>query len=50
MDLPVSMGYPGDLGGLPVGGRMIPEGHKFRPYRIASSSFVLGKTNIETAW
>ena len=50
LDLPVSVGYPGETEDLPVEIRGIPKGHKFRPYRIASSSFVLGQIDQETDW
>lgn len=50
LDLPVSVGFPGNLDNLPVEIRGIPDGHRFRPYRIASPSFVIGQTHIEGNW
>lgn len=51
LDLPIIVGYPPENNKLlPLEYRGIPEGHTFRPYRIRSSSFVIGETGVEGNW
>ena len=35
---------------MPPEDRIIPAGHTFRPYRIASSSFLMGVNSVERSW
>ena len=50
IDLPAAVGFPGKTEELRVELRGIPEGHKFRPYRIRSSSFLMGNTESSADW
>ena len=48
LDLPITVNVnPYDLTPEEM---LIPEGHKFRPYRIHSSSFLMGQREIESDW
>ncbi len=50
INLPAATGFPNTGMVEPTEISRIPEGHKFRPYRIRSSSFLMGKPEIEGTW
>ena len=53
INLPANIGISPDYFDdilLPLEDKVIPKGHKFRPYRIASSSFVMNEDTIESNW
>ena len=50
--LPASVDVSPDISyyDMPLEDRIIPAGHTFRPYRIASSSFLMGVNSVERNW
>ena len=51
IDLPTEIDHgTRDLDYLPLGDRVISEGHTFRPYRIASSSYLIGNEAVGQDW